>query len=53
MAGETPLLSSRPVATGFERRNGELTCDGVSLEELARKFGTPLYVYSWARLEQE
>ncbi len=40
------------MATGFFRKSGELTCDGVSLEDLARKFGTPLYVYSWARIEQ-
>ena len=26
--------------------NGALYCDGVSLETLARKYGTPLYVYS-------
>ena len=38
-------------ATGFERREGELRCDGVSLAELAHEFGTPLYVYSWAKIE--
>jgi len=25
---------------------GRLFCEGVSLESLARRFGTPLYVYS-------
>src|SRR5258705_12290801 len=25
---------------------GELHCDGVSIESLVKKFGTPLYVYS-------
>jgi diaminopimelate decarboxylase len=30
---------------GFVRRDGVLTCRGVSLEELAREHGTPLYVY--------
>jgi diaminopimelate decarboxylase len=32
--------------TGFERRHGLLECEGVSLEALARQYGTPLYVYS-------
>ncbi len=40
------------MAAGFERRGGELTCDGVSLEGLAREFGTPLYVYSWAQIAE-
>jgi diaminopimelate decarboxylase len=40
------------VETGFFRRNGELTCDGVALSALAREFGTPLYVYSWAAIEE-
>ncbi|MBL8900527.1 MAG: diaminopimelate decarboxylase [Planctomycetes bacterium] len=31
---------------GFERRAGELCVDGVPLEEIARRFGTPTYVYS-------
>jgi diaminopimelate decarboxylase len=31
---------------GFFRRDAELVCDGMSLEELARAHGTPLYVYS-------
>jgi len=29
---------------------GELVCDGVSLQKLAKKFGTPLYVYSAAQM---
>jgi len=37
---------------GFERRDGELTCDGVPLSSIAREFGTPLYVYSWAKIEE-
>jgi diaminopimelate decarboxylase len=32
----------------FERVKGELRCDGVSLEEAAKRFGTPLYLYSAA-----
>jgi diaminopimelate decarboxylase len=38
--------------TGFERVGGELRCDGASLADLARKFETPLYVYSRARIEE-
>ncbi len=30
----------------FEYRDGLLWCEGVSAEELARRFGTPVYVYS-------
>jgi diaminopimelate decarboxylase len=37
---------------GFERKDGKLSCDGVSLEDTARKFGTPLYVYSRALIEE-
>src|SRR5512134_3799425 len=33
---------------GFERVDGELRCDGVSLAEAAERFGTPLYLYSAA-----
>src|SRR5262245_6045583 len=36
---------------GFVRRGGVLLCDGLSLEEAAKEFGTPLYVYSRAALE--
>ena len=37
--------------SGFERVEGELQCDGVSLEKAARELGTPLYVYSRAGIE--
>ncbi len=30
----------------FEWKNGELYCEEVSITDLARQFGTPLYVYS-------
>ncbi|MGA9060658.1 MAG: diaminopimelate decarboxylase [Terracidiphilus sp.] len=36
--------SSRPFH--HPQPGGDLHCDGVSLETLARRFGTPLYVYS-------
>ena len=38
--------------SGFERRDGELRCDGVSLAEAARGLGTPLFVYSRAAIEE-
>ncbi|HKD82764.1 MAG TPA: diaminopimelate decarboxylase [Candidatus Angelobacter sp.] len=31
---------------GFTYKNNELHCDGLSINKLAKKFGTPLYVYS-------
>jgi len=31
--------------------NGALTVEGIKLEELAKEFGTPLYVYSRKALE--
>jgi diaminopimelate decarboxylase len=38
------------MAPGFQRQEGVLGCDGVSLEEAAVRFGTPLYLYSKAAL---
>ena len=37
---------------GFFRENDQLTCDGVLLSEIARRAGTPVYVYSAAALEE-
>ena len=39
-----------PGAPHFARRNGELFLEGLALSELARRFGTPLYVYSRAAM---
>jgi diaminopimelate decarboxylase len=36
--------------SGFERTPSALLCDGVSLQDAAARFGTPLYVYSQAAL---
>jgi len=36
----------------FEMKNGTLYVEGVSVKELARRFGTPLYVYSTATLKR-
>jgi diaminopimelate decarboxylase len=38
--------------SGFERVGGELRCDGVSLEDVAREHGTPVYVYSRKGIEE-
>ena len=38
--------------SGFERHEGGLICDGVSLAEAARELGTPLFVYGRAAIEQ-
>jgi diaminopimelate decarboxylase len=37
--------------SGLQRIAGELSLDGVALEEIARRFGTPCYVYSRATIE--
>lgn len=36
----------------FERRDGHLWADGVSLAQIAGEFGTPTYVYSRATIER-
>lgn len=37
---------------GFQNKNGQWWCDEVPLEALASAFGTPLYVYSRTRIEE-
>ena len=37
---------------GFFREKGRLVCDGVPLSEIARRAGTPVYVYSAAAIEE-
>jgi diaminopimelate decarboxylase len=46
------LPKVRDVSGGFERADGRLHCDGVPLEEAAAAFGTPLYLYSRATVEE-
>lgn len=38
---------------GFVRHGQELYCEEVSLEKLAKRFGTPLYVYSRGAIEKQ
>ena len=35
----------------FKYHGGELVCEGVKLSDIARQVGTPVYVYSRARIE--
>jgi len=37
----------------FEYRDGELYCEDVSVSELAAKYGTPLWIYSQAKILHE
>jgi diaminopimelate decarboxylase len=44
-------LEERPPAFVYQRGSGgAMRCEGVELERLARRFGTPLYVYSAAAI---
>jgi diaminopimelate decarboxylase len=36
--------------TGFTYREGALQCDGISISDIVREAGTPLYVYSGAAI---
>ena len=38
--------------SGFAEVGSELTCDGVPLRDAAERFGTPLFVYSRAAIEE-
>jgi diaminopimelate decarboxylase len=38
---------------GFYKSGNTLTCDGVSLEDIAREHGSPLYVYSAASIRKQ
>jgi diaminopimelate decarboxylase len=41
------------LSAGFARADGEMSCDGVSLESIARSVGTPAYVYSAALIREQ
>ncbi|HTT10438.1 MAG TPA: diaminopimelate decarboxylase [Burkholderiaceae bacterium] len=49
-----PAEAPREVVPGpaFERRGGELYCEQAALAEIARRHGTPTYVYSRRAIEQ-
>lgn len=53
--GRPPAFSYREASKGWLRRQSAgsiLCCDRVSLEVLAKRFGTPLYVYSASTIRQ-
>src|SRR5258707_6045598 len=37
---------------GFTYKNDELHCDGLGINKLAKKFGTPLYLYSASAIRE-
>ena len=41
------------LSAGFAAVDGELSCDGVSLESIARSAGTPAYVYSASSIREQ
>lgn len=41
------------LSAGFTRVDGELACDGVALDTIARSVGTPTYVYSTALIREQ
>lgn len=40
------------MSAGFEEHNGRLYSDGVSLSDIAAAYGTPCYVYSSGRMDE-
>jgi diaminopimelate decarboxylase len=44
------MMGTRPAGAGFDTHDGQLHCEGVSIAQLAARFGTPLYVYSRAAI---
>jgi diaminopimelate decarboxylase len=54
-SGRPPAFSYRDIRKGILRRRpvgATLQCDEVTLERLAERFGTPLYVYSGSTIRQ-
>ncbi|MCB9870470.1 MAG: diaminopimelate decarboxylase [Planctomycetes bacterium] len=45
-------MTLHPATEHFRYRSGALQCEGVDLDQLAQRYGTPLYVYSRAAVEQ-
>jgi diaminopimelate decarboxylase len=50
--GQGVLTDSRFTDAGLERRGGALLVAGVSLADIAREVGTPVYVYNAAAIRQ-
>jgi diaminopimelate decarboxylase len=47
-----PMADPAGYTPGFSYRGSHLYCEGVSVEEVARRFGTPAYLYSRASIEE-
>lgn len=47
VVGQSVLTSA-----GYGRRDGDLFCEGVSLDAIAQRVGTPVYVYSAGMIRQ-
>lgn len=47
----SPALDPAGYTPSYSRRRGGVFCEGVSLERIAEKVGTPAYVYSRAAIE--
>src|SRR4029077_9313601 len=50
VAGIGPTLMATPGAPDIARRDGKLEVEQLAVADLARRFGTPLYVYSSAAM---
>jgi diaminopimelate decarboxylase len=48
----SPVVDPATFTPGFSYRGSRLFCEGVSVEDAARKFGTPAYLYSHASMER-
>ena len=46
------MTLASPFPVGFSNRNGKLYCEDIPLDDLARRYGTPLYVYSRSAIEE-
>src|SRR5262245_33933833 len=46
------MTTALPAHVGFSYRNDRLSCEECAVSDLATRFGTPLYVYSRAAIEQ-
>jgi diaminopimelate decarboxylase len=58
VSAKAPKPSKRPKVTadgdpGFSRKDGVLSCDGVSLDAIAAGVGTPAYIYSTAAIKSQ
>jgi diaminopimelate decarboxylase len=47
---QSQLMFTRP--PGFTYKNDELHCDSLAINKLAKKFGTPLYLYSGTAIRE-